>query len=57
MEQLYELTHDAKILELERADEGRVRLVLTLNKLGQLVKLDFILDEDEASALATALSK
>lgn len=57
MEQLYELTHDAKLLELERADEGRVRLVLTLNKLGQLVKLDFILDEDEASALATALSK
>ena len=57
MEQLYELTHDAKILELERADEGRVRLVLTLNKLGQLVKLDFILDEDEASALASALSK
>jgi hypothetical protein len=57
VEQLYELTHDAKILELERADEGRVRLVLTLNKLGQLVKLDFILDEYEASALATALSK
>ena len=57
MEQLYELTHDTKLLELERADEGRVRLVLTLNKLGQLVKLDFILDEDEASALATALSK
>ena len=57
MEQLYELTHDAKLLELERADEGRVQLVLTLNKLGQLVKLDFILDEDEASALATALSK
>jgi hypothetical protein len=57
VEQLYELTHDAKLLELERADEGRVRLVLTLNKLGQLVKLDFILDEDEASALASALSK
>ena len=57
MEQLYRLTHDAKLLELERADEGQVRLVLTLNKLGQLVKLDFILDEDEASALATALSK
>ena len=57
MEQLYELAHDAKLLELERADEGRVRLVLTLNKLGQLVKLDFILDEDEAGALATALSK
>ena len=57
VEQLYQLAHDAKLLELERADEGRVRLVLTLNKLGQLVKLDFILHEDEASALATALSK
>ena len=57
MEQLYELTHDAKVLELEEADDGRVRLVLTLSKLGQLVKLDFILDGDEAGALAAALTK
>lgn len=57
MEQLYALEHDTKVLELEKTDEGGVRLVLTLSKLGQVVKLDFILDGDEAGALATALTK
>ena len=57
VEQLYELTHDAKVLELEKADDGRVRLVLTLSKLGQLVKLDFMLDGGEAEAMAAALTK
>jgi hypothetical protein len=57
VEQLYALEHDTKVLELEKTDEGGVRLVLTLSKLGQVVKLDFILDGDEAGALATALTK
>ena len=57
MAQLFELSHDPKVLELEEADDGLVRLVLTLNKLGQLTKLDFFLDGDEASALATALAR
>ena len=57
MEQLFELTHDPKVLELEEADGGRVRLVLTLSKLGQVTKLDFFLDADEARALATALTR
>ena len=57
MAQLFELSHDPKLLELEEADDGRVRLVLTLSKLGQLTKLDFFLDGDEASVLATALAR
>ena len=56
MEQLFKLTHDPKILELAQTDDGRVRLVLTLSKLGQVTKLDFFLDADEARALAAALS-
>ena len=57
MEQLFELTHDPKILELEEADDGRVRLVLTLSKLGQVTKLDFFLDRQEAGTLAAALTR
>ena len=57
MEQLLELTHDPKVLELEDADDGRVRLVLTLRKLGQVTKLDFILTRHEAGAVAAALTR
>ena len=57
MEQLFELTHDPKILELEEADDGRVRLVLTLSKLGQVTKLDFFLNGHEAWALSAALTR
>ena len=57
MEQLFELSHDPKLLELEEADNGRVRLVLTLSKLGQVTKLDFFLDGDEARELAAVLAR
>ena len=57
MESLFELTHDPKVLELEEADAGRFRLVLTLSKLGQVTKLDFFLERDEAGALAAALTR
>jgi hypothetical protein len=55
MQQLFELTHDSKVLELEGADGRRSRLVLTLSKLGQVTKLDFILTADEPKDLAAAL--
>ena len=57
MKQLFELSHDPKVLELEEADDGRFRLVVTLSKLGQLTKLDFFLSDDEAKALAVALTR
>jgi hypothetical protein len=55
MPQLFELIHDSKVLELEGADGQRSRLVLTLSKLGQVTKLDFILTADEAKSLALVL--
>ena len=57
VEQLFELTHDPKVLELEEADDEHVRLVLTLSKLGQVTKLDFFLSRPEAGALAEALTR
>ena len=45
------------ISELEEHTDGRVRLILTLSKLNQVTKLDFLLDADEARALAAALTK
>ena len=57
MEQLFELAHDPKMLEVETASDDRVRLVLTLSKLGQVTKLDFFLSGDEAGALAAALTR
>ena len=57
MEQLFELAHDPKLLELEEADDGRFRLVLTLSKLGQVTKLDFFLSGHEAGTLAAALTR
>ena len=57
MAHAFEISHDPKTLELEEAADGRARLVLTLSKLGQVTKLDFFLDADEAQALATALTR
>ncbi len=57
MEPLFELSHDPKVLELEDFSDGQVRLVLTLSKLNQVTKLDFLLNGDEAKALATALTR
>ena len=53
--QLMEITHDPKLLELEEHTDGQLRLVLTLSKLNQVTKLDFLLSAEEAKALAQAL--
>ena len=53
--QLMEITHTPKVLELEDYADGQLRLVLTLSKLNQVTKLDFLLDASEARALAQAL--
>ena len=57
MAQLFELSHDPKVLEVEDYAEDRIRIVLTLSKLNQVTKLDFLLDRDEARALAEALAR
>jgi hypothetical protein len=53
---LIEITHAPKVLELETYDDGQLRLVLTLSKLNQVTKLDFLLSPEDASALAEALA-
>ncbi len=44
-------------MELERADDGRLRLVITLKKLGQETILEYFLDEDDITRLNEALSR
>ena len=56
MAQLIEITHAPKVLELETYEDGHLRLVLTLSKLNQVTKLDFLLSPAEAGALAEALA-
>ncbi|MCH8223899.1 MAG: hypothetical protein IH868_10875 [Chloroflexi bacterium] len=57
METLFQSEHPPKTMELERADDGRLRLVITLKKLGQETILEYFLDEDDANGLAKALSQ
>ena len=57
MEQLFRTSHEPKTLELERTDDGRLRLLLTLKKLGYETKLEYFLDEEEAKQLSAALKR
>lgn len=54
---LYKTVHDAKTLEIEEAGDKRLRLVLTLQKLGVTTKLDFFIDEKEVQEIASVLHK
>lgn len=56
MEKLFSSEHPPKTMELERTDDGRLRLVITLSKLGQNTVLEYFLDDDDVSALKTALA-
>jgi hypothetical protein len=53
--QKIEITHAPKVLELETHGDSKLRLVLTLSKLNQVTKLDFLLSAGEAKSLARAL--
>ena len=44
-----------KTLVLERADDDRLRLMITLKKLGQETILEYFLDEQDRAQLALAL--
>lgn len=57
MEKLFRTSHEPKILELEVTDDGRLRLILTLKKLGYETKLEYFLDEGEAKQLSEALKR
>ena len=57
VEQLFRTAREPKTLELERTDDGRLRLLLTLKKLGYETKLEYFLDEEEAKQLSAALKR
>lgn len=57
MESLLQISRDPKTLELERTDDGRYRLVITLKKLGVVTAMEYFLNQDEAEQLSKALSQ
>lgn len=56
METLWQTSQDPKTLELERTDDGRLRLVITLKKLNMVSKLEYFLNQEEARELSQALA-
>ena len=57
VEELFRTSHEPKVLELEVTDDGRLRLILTLKKLGYETKLEYFLDQEEAKQLSEALMR
>ena len=55
MSTLYKTATDVKTLEVEDSSDGRFRLVITLQKLGVVSKLDYFISRDEASSIASIL--
>ena len=56
-ESLLQISREPKTLELEKTDDGRLRLVITLRKLGAVTAIEYFLDQDEARTLSEALVK
>ena len=57
METLFQTSREPKTLHLEKTDDGQLRLVMGLKKLGQATLLEYFLDQEEAQSLSQALSK
>ena len=57
METLFQTSSGPKTLELEITDDERLRLLLTLKKLGYETKLEYFLDQEEANQLSEALKR
>ena len=57
MEELFRTSQEPKTLELEVTDDGRLRLILTLKKLGYETKLEYFLDQEESKQLSEALKR
>lgn len=56
MEVLFQTTREPKSLQLEKIEDGRYRLLITLKKLGAVTALEYFLDQKEAQLLREALS-
>jgi hypothetical protein len=56
-ETLYKISREPKTLELERTDNDRYRIVITVKKLGAVTAVEYFLDQNEAQQLREALTK
>jgi hypothetical protein len=54
---IYETSRDPKTLEVEKTEDGRYRLVITVRKLGAVTAVEYFLDSAEAQQLSSALTK
>ncbi len=57
METLFQSEHPPKTMVLERTDDGGLRLIVTLKKLGQETILEYFLDEEDVTRLIEALGR
>jgi len=57
MEILFQTAREPKTLQLEKTEDGRYRLVITLKKLGTVTALEYFLDQKEAELLRQALTR
>ena len=57
METLFQTSREPKELELGKSDDGRLRIVITVRKLGMMTSVEYFLDQNEARLLSQALSK
>ena len=55
-ETLYKTFREPKTLELERTDDDRYRIVITVKKLGAVTAVEYFLDQNEAQQLKDALT-
>ena len=56
-EAIYKTSRDPKTLELEKTEDNRYRIVITVKKLGALTAVEYFLDQNEAKQLSDALTK
>lgn len=56
-ETLYKTFREPKTLELEKTEDDRYRIVITVKKLGAMTAVEYFLDQNEAQQLREALTK
>ena len=56
-ETIYKIFREPKTLELEKTEDCRYRLVITVRKLGAVTAVEYFLDQSEAQQLSEALTK
>ena len=56
-EALFKTFREPKTLELEKTEDDRYRIVITVKKLGAVAAVEYFLDHNEAEQLRDALTK